>query len=231
VLLVLAATIITAVTGWAGRSAASWAAMPALPVVELGAGAVAAVIAVLNLIETLADFEDPRGGIVGLVLAIALAIAAAAILVGAFRRNGGARSVLTSGDTWTRLTLGGLGLVLLGWAVNLSVGYWVISAAVLSLAALTIATVVIVLTRRIPSPIPAAWLGVVLGVFAALLAVGLWGELAELGDSQVDLSIVDILAFLIYVVGILVIIAGGVLTALEQGAKTVAPDASPPAPS
>ena len=39
-----------------------------------------------------------------------------------------------SGDLWTRLAEVGLVLVLAGWALNLSIGYWTMAAATLTLA-------------------------------------------------------------------------------------------------
>lgn len=215
VLIMLVASIASVATAWAVRSYNQPMPIP-LPVVELGAGAVAAVLAIWNLIEVVFDLDAPRGGIFGVILAIGLAIAAVAILVGAVRRNGGARDVLMPGDLGSRIALGGLVLVLIGWALNLSISYWTMSAATLTLTVLTLATVIIVASGRISTPIPAAWVGVVLGVFGAYLALELWGELADLGENRVDLAITDILPFLIYVVGILAILAGGVLTALQQ---------------
>lgn len=215
VLIMLVASIASVATAWAVRSYNQPMPIP-LPVVELGAGAVAAVLAIWNLIEVVFDLDAPRGGIFGVILAIGLAIAAVAILVGAVRRNGGARDVLMPGDLGSRIALGGLVLVLIGWALNLSISYWTMSAATLTLTVLTLATVIIVASGRIATPIPAAWVGVVLGVFGAYLALELWGELADLGENRVDLAITDILPFLIYVVGILGILAGGVLTALRQ---------------
>ena len=230
VLIMLVASIATAATAWAVRSYNQPTPIP-LPIVELGAGAVAAVLAVWNLIEVVFDLDAPRGGIVGVILAVGLAIAAVAVLVGALRRGGEARDVLMPGDMWSRIALGGLVLVLIGWALNLSISYWTMSAATLTLAVLTLATVIIVASGRIATPIPAAWVGVVLGVFGAYLALELWGELADLGENRVDLAITDILPFLIYVVGILGILAGGVLTALQQQGLMKHATAGEPPPS
>jgi hypothetical protein len=230
VLLLLLGTAIAAVSAWVDVPTPSSATAIPPAVVELAAASVAGVLAVWNLIETLFDIVDgTRGGIVGLILAVTLAIAAAAALAGALERSGGVRVVVASGDLWTRMDAAGLGLVLLGWALNLSIGLWSMSGATLSLAALTLAAVIVLVSTRIAAPIPVAWIGVVLGVFAAWLAIGLWSELTSLGETRIELSASDILAFLVYIVGLGLIIAGGILTALEQGARR--PTASPRPPA
>ena len=229
ILILLVATAVAGVAVWLGRPSNVGSVSAPLPLIELAAASVVAVLVVWNAIEIAFDIGSAtRGGIVGIVLTAALAVAGSAILAGAFRRVDGARALLASGDLWTRLAEVGLALVLVGWALNLSIGYWTMAAATLTLAVLTLAAVLILLSSRIPSPIPVAWAGVVLGVFAAWLAIGLWSELATLGEQTVDLSITDILSFLVYVVGLGLIVAGGVLTALEQGAKQPATAAEPP---
>lgn len=229
VLIVLVAAVIAAAAAWLGSGSARAMPIP-LSAIELGAGAVIGVLAIWNVIEILFDLDqDGRGGVLGWVLAAGLAIAGTVVLVGAFRRNGGLRAVLMTGDLWTRIAVIGLALVLVGWALNLSVGYWNMSAATLTLAVLTLAAVIIVISRQVEIPVPAAWAGVVLGVFAAILAVSQWSELARLGDTRVDLSIIDILAFLIYLFGLGLIVLGGVLTALDQGATKPAGDEASPA--
>jgi hypothetical protein len=189
-----------------------------LSLLELGAGAVLGVLSVANLLETLFDLDAPRGGIFGVLLAIGLAVAGAAVLVGGVRRNGGLPALVPADDRWILVTLAGLGLVLLGWAVNLTISYWTMAQAGLSLAVLTLAALLVLVSRRIESPVPAAWAGVVLAAFGALLAVGQWGDLMSLG-ARTSLGPVDILAFFVGAVGIIAIIAGGVMTALEQGAR------------
>jgi hypothetical protein len=229
VLIMLLATIATSATAGMARTWNQPMPVP-LAVIELGAGAVAAVLAVANVIESLFDIDHPRGGIVGVVFAIGLAIAAGAIFFGALRRNGGWRAVLWTGDIWMRVALGGLGLVLIGWALNLSIGYWTMSAATLSLAVLTLAALVIVVSPRIEVPFSAAWVAVVLGAFAAFLTLELWGELGDLG-RRVELSIVDFVPFLAYVVGMLAILVAGVLVALEQQGIKIGPPAGEPPPA
>ena len=64
-----------------------------------------------------------------------------------------------------------------------------------------------------------------LGALGALLALGQWGALMDLGKGMA-LSPVDILGFLAYLIGIALIIGGAVMTALDQGAETVGGEAS-----
>ena len=120
----------------------------------------------------------------------------------------------------------GFVLVLVGWAANLSISYWTMAQASLSLAVLTVATVVILASRRVESPIPVAWAGVVLGAFGAILGFGQWGDLNKLGREQIELGITDFGAFLIYAIGLVMIIVGGVMTALEQKPITMAMDSA-----
>lgn len=226
VLIVLAAAIIGAVAGWLGSGSAKSMPIP-LSVVELGVGAVVGLLAIWNLIEILFDLDqDDRGGVIGWVFTAGLAVAGTAVLIGALRRNGGLRSVAMSDDMWARVAAGGLALVLVGWALNLSISYWTMAQAALSLAVLALATVSIVAARRIEIPVLAAWTGVVLAAFGAILAIGQWGDLTRIGATRIELDPTDILAFLIYVLGIGLIIAGGVLTALELGPKKPAGEAS-----
>jgi hypothetical protein len=192
-----------------------------LSLLELGAGAVLGVLSVWNLIEILFDLDqDTRGGALGILLTIGLAIAGVAVLVGAVRRNGGLRALLPTNDPWSLITLAGLVVVLAYWTLNISVGYWTMAAAAFSLGTLTLAAVIVVVSRRIESPIPAAWAGVVLGALAALLTIGQWGALMDLG-RRIALSPVDLLGFLVYVGGIAAITVGAVMTALDQSAEAV----------
>lgn len=214
VLMVLVAGIVAAVA--AGMRTGEIMATQ-LGLLELGAGAVLGVLGVWNALETLFDLDHPRGDLLGVILAIALAVAGVAVLAGGVRRNRGPRALLTGGQ-WIQVTLIGLALVLVGWALSLTISYWTMAAAGLSLATLTLAAVIIVVSARIGAPIPAAWAGVVLAGFAALLALGQWGDLMNLGQ-RTSLGPIDYLAFLISVAGIVAIIGGGVMTALDEGTR------------
>jgi hypothetical protein len=223
VLMVLAAGI---VAGLAAGFRTGEILATELSLLELGAGAVLGVLSVWNLIEILFDLDqDPRAGALGIVLTIGLAIAGVAVLVGAVRRNGGPRALLSTDDRWVAITLVGLVVVLAYWTLNISVGYWTMAAASLSLGALTLAAVIVTVSRRIESPIPAAWAAVALGALGVLLAVGQWGALMDLGKGMA-LSPIDFLGFLAYLIGIALIIGGAVMTALDQGAEAVGGEAS-----
>lgn len=223
VLLVLASSIVALVA--ASLAVTSRNPEP-LAMLEAGAAAVLAVLAVWNLIEILFDLDqDDRGGIIGLVFTVALAVAGIAVLVGAVRRLGGVRALHVTEGRGTTVAAAGLILVLVGWAANLSISYWTMAQASLTLAVLTAATAIILASRRITSPVPAAWAGVILAVFGAILAFGQWGDLNKLGRERIELGPDDFLAFLLYAIGLALIIVGGVMTALEQRPVNIAMDA------
>jgi di/tricarboxylate transporter len=105
----------------------------------------------------------------------------------------------------------------------------VISQAALSLAVLTLAAVIVVVSRQIESPVPAAWAGVVLAVFGLVLGIGQWSDLMRLGRTRLELDVTDYLGLLLATVGIVLIAVGGVMTALDQQAKKPAVPAGDPA--
>ena len=219
-LLVLVAGVAGAVAAWfTARSEASAKPSP-LPLasIELAAGAVVAVLGVWRLIEFIFDLDqlEDFGGAVGVVLTVALAAAGVAMLLGALRRDPSVRSAGMGGDQGTRIAIGGLALVLIGWALNLSISYWTMAQATLSLALATFAVVVIVVAphwSKVLPGIPVAWIGAAFGVLVALLAIDQWGALGHLG-IQTELGLTDYGPFLVYVLGILAIIAGGVLAGM-----------------
>lgn len=222
VLMVLAASI---VAGLAAGLRTGEILATQLGLLELGAGSVLGVLGVWNLIETLFDLDHLRGDLLGIILAVALAAAGIAVLVGGVRRLDDPRALVMHGQ-WTKVTAIGFALVLAGWTLNLTISYWTMGQAGLSLAVLTLAALIIVVSDRIDSPIPAAWAGVVLAIFAALLALGQWGDLMNLGQ-RTSLGLMDYLAFLAYVAGIVAIIGGGVMTALDEGARKASSGGSP----
>ena len=137
---------------------------------------------------------DDYGGLFGVVATIVVAGAAGTILAGAFRRDPTLRTPRAYGDTSVRLAVSGLTLVLIGWALNLSISYWNMNAAASSLAVLTIAAVLVIVASRwtaaLPE-VPLAWVGAALGVLGLFLALGLWGELMELG-TELELGVLDL---------------------------------------
>jgi drug/metabolite transporter (DMT)-like permease len=198
-----------------------------LALIEAGAAVVLAVLAVWNFIEILFDLgQDDRGGIIGILFTVALAGAGVAVLVGAVNRLGGPRALGVRDGRGATVAAIGFVLVLVGWAANLSISYWTMAQASLSLAVLTVATVIILASRRVDTPIPVAWAGVALGVFGAILGFGQWEDLNKLGRERVELGLTDFGAFLIYAVGLVMVIVGGVMTALEQKPIQVAMDSA-----
>ena len=132
-----------------------------------------------------------------------------------------------------RLALGGLLLVLVGWALSLSVGYWVVEPAIVPVALAAAATGLILIAGRIHEWV--SWIGAGVAVLAVLMTIGLWGKLMDLGENQIELGIIDIGAFLLAAIGMLLIAAGGVIAALPAGAIAQARAAldtpkPPPAP-
>jgi hypothetical protein len=228
-LLVLVASVATATTAWFGGGAAVRSLPIPLPTIELAAGLVATVLAVLKLVEILFDIDDldDSGGIIGLMLAVALAIAAVALLVLATRRGADLRGAVTRGDDGTKLAAMGLALVLLGWAFNLSISFWTMGQAALPLAVLSLAALTVAEAPRIAAPFPVAWAGAAIGVFGAILALGHWADLTSLGAARVELDPADFLGFLGYTVGTGLIIAGGLMSGLKRGAPGRAPGRAP----
>ena len=213
-LLLLVAAVITVMTGWFGSSVAARTMPIPLPTIELGVGLVAAVLAVLKVVEILADLDNlaRSGGIIGLALALALAIASFAILFTASQRGADVRGAIMHGDQGAKIAAIGLGLVLIGWGFNLTVSFWTMGQAALQLAVLTIAVVTIVEAPRIQSPIPVAWVGAAIGAFGALLVLGNWGDLTSLGRTELELDAGDFLGLIACTAGTALVIAGGVLS-------------------
>jgi hypothetical protein len=192
------------------------------PIVGLFAGSVLAVLAVGNVIETLFELDDLDA--LGALAAIALAIAAGALLVGAVRRAPEIGVAIRSTATTSRLALAGIGLVLVGWALNLA-SYWNMSAATVVLTVLTLAALVILLTGR-GLPALSAWAGVALGAVGAVITLDHWNGLLRIGRTQLTLGITDFLPILLISVGVALIIVAGVLLGLAAR-----PVATPPTPT
>ena len=219
-LLVLVAGIAGAIAAWLTASTEASPKPSSFPLasIELAAGAVVAVLGVWRLIEFIFDLDELEefGGAVGVVLTAGLAVAGVAMLVGALRRDPSVRTAVTAGDQGTRLAVCGLALVLIGWALNLSISYWTMAQATLSLALATFAVVVIVVAPRwaeVLPGIPVAWVGAAFGVVVALLAIDQFSALGHLG-VQTELGLTDYGPFFLYVLGIIAIIAGGVLAGM-----------------
>ena len=212
----------------AGRAAAgvAWAGstgmvrIDALPGrdIELGAGIVAGVLSVLNVFELLFDVDqlDKRGGVVGLVLTLALAVAALTLFAGVVRRWTSPREVLPIGDRGTRLAYAGVGLVMLGWLGNVTVGVWNFSAGVGVLTVVLLCGIVLrwssdPASKRLPLAGP--WIAVILAVIATLL--GLNHLMGFVGRAS-DFGPLDWLLLLLYLAGVAMALIGSVWTAYER---------------
>jgi hypothetical protein len=129
--------------------------------------------------------------------------------------------------TASRLALAGLALVLIGWAVNLA-SYWTMTQATRSLAIVTLAALIVLLAGR-GLPSMAAWFPLVLGLVGAVIALDHWRQLQRLGEEQFELAITDYLPFLLYAVGVVLVIVAGALAGIP--ARPVnAPPATAPTP-
>ena len=149
---------------------------------------------------------------------------------------------MLASDRGTRLAVVGLVLVVLAWLLNLSIGFWNMNAAATPVALLTFGAVLVVVQRRwlaALEEVPLGWVGAGFGVVGLLLAIGLWGDLMDIGRTRVDLELIDYLPQILSFLGIIGIIAGGVLAGLPtwQARITVPPPAvatpptTPPAPA
>jgi hypothetical protein len=230
VIALLAALIVAGAT-WMGRSmpASISRAAPSEVLASL-ASAVVAVLGIWRLIELVFDFDqlDEVGGAVGAGLIVALAIVGGALVFLADQRAPATAAAVRSGDRSVQLALIGLALVLLGWAINLA-SYWTMRQATPTLALLTVAALTIELAGR-GLPLLAAWVGIVLAGLGALLALDLWGQLTRLGETRLELGLTDYLPFLIYVVGLVLILAAGARVVMSTRVGLPPGPAAPPAP-
>ena len=228
----LLAAIVAAAAAWASASPRVVAAIPVpLEIVATLAASIVAVLGTWRLIEVLFDFDelDRYGGVVGLLLTAALAILGLAGTWFALRRDDTTMSALRSTDRSARLALGGLAVVLVGWAIMLA-SYWTMHAAAVTLTLITIGAAVVLLAGR-GLPAIAAWIGVVAAALVVLLAIDQWGQLARFSEGRFDIGVSDLLPFAIYVVGVLLVLAGGVLTGMAAMPRTPTAPATPAPPA
>ena len=236
-LLILVGGIAGAAAAWFTSTTEAGPKPSPLPLasIELAAGAVVAVLGVWRVIELIFDLDqvDRFGGAVGVLLTVALGVVGVAMLVGALRRDPTVRGAVLGGDQGTRLAVGGLVLVLIGWALNLSIGDWTMAGGTLSLAAATFGAVVIVVAprwSRVLPGLPVAWIGAAFGALVAILAIDQWGALMHHGILT-ELGLTDYAAFLASVVGVVGIVAGGVLAGMPTWqARPKAPAPTPGTP-
>jgi hypothetical protein len=237
-LILIVVALVAAGAAWLGETDASGvAARYPVAAARIAAGAVGAALTLLALVEILFDFDDldDRGGIVGFALAVVAVLAALTVLLGAVQADPETRERLRTGDQGTNIALAGAGLVLVAWILHLTIGFWAFGPAAWGITALVLAVVVLVFRDDIGTPFPAAWIAVVLAVVGAVIAVGQWSALMDIGATRVTLGLEDYLPFLIYVIGIVAILGGSMLVAMAgmraAGGDTPPPPAAPPPPN
>jgi hypothetical protein len=196
-----------------------------LPAIEAVAGAVATSLGSLAVLEMLGDLDDLEdyGGPIGLAVAIVVLTGSIAMLVGALR---GSAPDLRSSERGTKVATLGAALVLGAWVLHLTVGFWSLGPAVWGIVAIVLGAAILLFGSTDEET--SARLGVVavgLGLFAAFTALGQWSELMRLGETRLELGPADILPFLVYVTGIVLVIAGGVLQA--RGGRFAIPTMAP----
>jgi hypothetical protein len=115
--------------------------------------------------------------------------------------------------------------VLVAWVLHLTIGFWSFGPAVWGIAAIILAAALLLFADADERTSTAFGLVAVgLGVFAAMTALGQWSELMRLGETRLELGPADILPFLVYLAGIGLVIAGGVIRA--AGGRLAVPTAA-----
>jgi hypothetical protein len=215
-LILIVIALVAAGAAWLTEAGSAAGARLPLPTLRLAAGAVGSVLALLALVELLFDLDDldDRGGIVGLALAVVVAAAALAILLGALQGDPEARTRLRDSDMGTNVAVLGAGLILLAWLLHVTIGFWAFGPAAWGIAAVVLAVIVLVFRDEIGTPFPAAWISVGLAVFTVWVAFGQWNALMDIGATRLELGLDDFLPFLVYVVGIACVLGGSLLVAM-----------------
>ncbi len=223
VVVLVVAAIAAGVAAWFTARKGAGATQPAIPLetIEFAAGLVGTILAILRVIEMLFDLDDLEnyGGAIGAVLTFGMVVGAGAILVGSMRRDPTLRTAILGGDQWTRLAAGGLVLVVIAWALNLSIGFWNMNAAATPVAVLAFGAILVAIQPRwqaVLHEVPLGWVGAGFGALGLILAVGLWGDLMEIGMTRVELELIDYLPQVLSFLGIIGIIVGGVMAGMPM---------------
>ncbi len=213
--LIIVAAVIAAATAWVGETmTVPDAAESTFPVAQLGAGAVATSLSLLAVVEMIGDIDDMDdfGGPLGLVLGLVILGASTVVLWGAIRRTA---PDLRGAERGAMLAAVGAGFVLLAWVLHLTIGFWALGPASWGLAAVVVAAVLLLVAPDVRLPSWIGWVAVVLALFAGWTAFGQWGALMEVGEDRIELGLEDYLPFLVYIAGILLVLGGAVLTAIQ----------------
>lgn len=211
---ILVACLVTFVTAFLGATPAAKSWTIPLGTIEFWATHVVAVLALLRAIQAAFDLGRlaDTGGVVAVVFVIGLVVAAGAMIFAFNQRGSDPYAALRSADQGTRIAAAGLGLVLLGWAYNLSLSWWEVGQAALPVAVLTLAALVILEAPRVRLAVPTAWVGAGIGAFGALLLLWNWSALLAIGRTRLELDPPDVVGFLVYTVGTVLVIVGGYLS-------------------
>src|SRR5262245_14020367 len=230
-LVVLIAAIVALILAFVATPATSGAwPVPARDIALL-AGVVMSVLAVLNVLEVVFDLDqidDERGGVVGLLLTLGLAAASLAVFVGAWmaRRDRDVVGAATRrSDRGTRIALGGLGLDIVAWLIMLTISVYSLGAtASFGIAASVLAVLVLVLGADPDHPwrlpIPAAWIAIGLSLVSAFMLLDMYGQWSR-NSSRLDA--IDSALFFLHVIGVLVILAGAVVSAYDRQRRLASP--------
>jgi hypothetical protein len=206
--------------------------------VELLVGLVATVIGIGGIVEAAFDLDQANesGFILGVVVFVALAAAGLFVLLMTGRAwPGGANAIAApirpGAELGARLAFLGVLLVLLGWLVNITLGVWRWEgpAALVTFLVLLVAVILLMISEdafgpRIP--IPVAWVAAGVAIWAGLIALvqHLQAFLSEFDSPGIE----DWLGMLLYIVGIILVIAGTVMMALAAGPVRGIGGAAPP---
>jgi hypothetical protein len=230
-LLLIAAGLVGAALAWL----AAERTLPAMPLsaadLLLGAAAVAAGLGVLALVTILADLDqlgDEYGGILGVVTSAAVAVAGLAMLYWALGAIGGPASVwrtATSSGPGPLIGLAGAGFAYLGWVGNLSIGVWTFSSAAVVVTLVTLAGVILFVTARsggAAKPVPTSWIAAVCAGLATFVLADHFGIFSRLMDRN-ELGVEHWLVFGAYGIGVLALLGGSILLAVDERAAQAAP--------
>ncbi len=213
--ILIIAAVIAAGTAWIGETmTVPDAAESTFPVGQLASGAVATSLSLLAVVEMIGDLDDMEdyGGPLGLLLGIVILGASTVVLWGAMRRTA---PDLRGAERGAMLAAVGAGLVLLAWVLHLTIGFWALGPASWGLAAIIVAAVLLLVAPDVRLPSWIGWVAVALALFAGWTAFGQWGALMDVGEDQVVLGLEDYLPFLVYIAGILLVLGGAVMTAIQ----------------